>query len=194
MTVQAPSLRPPVVKDADAPRIEPFGPTTRRRQLAGAMIVMAGALPVALLADSHYGRPPRLHMVLVAIGAVAMVAWLVDGRRYVGAGSASLALGLAFTFITQTGLDPYFLMFGLLGASLLLVARVNPKAVSGSAGLLIYVALNAVGLHRADATILPRAWVFAIIMLAWGGSRLRRTLAIPGRASLRFGSGAIAAD
>ncbi len=175
----------------EAPRFEPFGPTTRTRQVRAAAVVMAGALPVGMVAESSYGRPPNLHIVLLAIGVIALVAWLVDGRRYVGAGSAATALGLAFVLMGKTSLDPYFLVFGLLGAALLLVSKANSRAIGGSAGLLLYVAINAAGLHRADATLLPRAWIFALIMLVWGGTALRRTLSdsSPAAATVAPGDG-----
>jgi hypothetical protein len=42
--------------------------------------------------------------------------------------------------------------------------------------LLIYVAINALGLHSDNWTLLPRPLIFALMMLAWGGSALRRNL------------------
>ncbi|MGQ0744473.1 MAG: hypothetical protein ACT4OS_09095 [Acidimicrobiales bacterium] len=177
MAIQAAPPTASIADDTDRPRFEPFGSTTPNRQRRAGLLMMASALPVGLLAHSAYGRPPRLHIVLLAIGVLALGAWLVDGRRYLGAGSASAALGLAFVLMEQTNLDPYFLTFGLLGVALLVVSRVNLRAVGGSAGFLIYMALNSANLHRVDAALLPRAWVFALIMLVWGGAGLRQVRA-----------------
>lgn len=168
--------RRPTRSSDEVPRFEPFGPTSRHRQVLGALVVMAGALPVAVIATSRYGRPPYLYVVLIAIGVTGMVGWLVDGRRYLGAASAALALGAAFTIGAETALDQYGLLFGLLGLALLLVSQVNPAALPGSGALLVFVAWSALGVRRAGDTPIAQAWVFVVVMLVWGGTFLRRTL------------------
>ena len=57
--------------------VEPFAFSTLWRRRAGAVGLMVGALPVALmvLADASP------YLFLLAIGAIATCAWLVDGRR-----------------------------------------------------------------------------------------------------------------
>ncbi|MGH9188986.1 MAG: hypothetical protein ACRD0Q_02975 [Acidimicrobiales bacterium] len=156
----------------DGPRIEPFGPTTRARQIVGAVVVMAGAIPTAMIAGSD---TQPLYRILLVIGGAATLGWLIDGSRYVGAGSAALALGLAFIISEKTELDLFALLFGLLAAQLFIVSHVNPRAVKGTVGLFLYVATTSLSLHG-STTVLPRPWIFAIVMLLWGGLPLRRAL------------------
>lgn len=160
-------------------RFVPFGPITRRRQVAGAAVVMAGAIPVALLAGSSYGRPPNLSVVLLAIGIIGMVGWMVDGRRYLGAASAAVAIGGGITTAREAFLDEYALMFSFLAVALIGVVRVNPRAINGSAGLLFYVASSTIGLHQSDQSPLPRELIFALVMLTWGGMSLLRSRKVP---------------
>ena len=160
----------------DSVRFVPFAPTTRRRQVAGALIVMAGAIPIAWLAAAGYGRPPYLFGVLLGVGSVGTLGWLVDGQRYVGAGITALALGSAFAIARETELDESGLVFGLIGIALFVISRVNPRAVAGAAGLLIYTSTSAFGVHETGRTALPPALVFTTVMLAWGGVQLRQVL------------------
>lgn len=144
--------------------------------MAGAAVIMAGAIPIALLAPTAYGRTPRLWSVLITIGIVGLVAWLVDGRRYVGAASASLAVGSALGISAEANLDRYTfaLLFGFLGVALLAVFRVNPRAVIGSAGLLLFTSASAafvhmVGIGGADPQpTIPHAWAYVGLMILWG--------------------------
>lgn len=160
------------------PVFEPFGPTTRRRQVAGALVVMAGAIPIALLAPTSYGRPPRLWSVILTIGVVATVAWLVDGRRYLGVGAAALAIGGGFTIAQEAEIQDYqfALLFGLLGAGLWLVRAVNPAAVGASAGLLLLISASASTFVSIDRLSFPEAWFYVPLLLAWGGIQLARSL------------------
>lgn len=155
---------------------EPFGPTTPARRRWGALIILAGAVPVGLLAlTGTYDRPPGLYGVLTVIGLVALLAWLVDGMRYLGAGAASLALGLGIGISTEVeSVTDYrnALVFGFLGLALLLVARVNPTAVLGSAGLLLFTAASATAAVAGVKTPFPEALVFAGLMVVWGALEL----------------------
>lgn len=159
----------------DKPRFEPFGPTSHARHVVAALVVMAGAVPVALVADRGGSGRLRLYTVLLAIGIVGTTAWLVDGRRYLGAGIAALALGIGYSVVERTTVDEYAIVYGFLGTALLLVSRVNPRALGGSAGLLLYTSISSLSLHG-NRPLAPRAIVFASIMLMWGGTNLRRDL------------------
>ena len=160
------------------PVFEPFGPTTRRRQVAGALVIMAGAIPIALIAPTFYGRPPRLWSVILTIGVVATVAWLVDGRRYLGVAAAALGIGGGFTIASEAEVQDYqfALLFGLLGAGLLVVRAVNPAAVGASAGLLLLISASATTFVSIDRTGFPEAWFYVPLMLVWGGIQLARAL------------------
>lgn len=140
--------------------------------MAAGVAVMAGALPVYLLANSRYGRPPRLSVVLLAVGIVGIVGWLIDGHRYVGAGAAAAAVGGGLTISREAFVDEYAVVFGLLAVALVCVVRINPRAVNGCAGLLLYVAASTGRLH--DPDLLPRGVAFAVVMALWGGSRAWR--------------------
>ncbi len=185
MTMSDVAVSPP-------PVFEPFGPTTRRRQVAGALVIMAGAIPIAVIAPTFYGRPPRLWSVILTIGVVATVAWLVDGRRYLGVAAAALGIGGGFTIAQEAEVQDYqfALLFGLLGAGLLLVRAVNPPAVGASAGLLLFIAASATTFVSIDRTGFPEAWFYVPLMLVWGGIQLARVLgttpsstAVSGKAS-----------
>lgn len=131
---------------------------------------MAGAIPIVILIAADYGRPPLLYGVLAAIGATALLAWMADGRRYLGAGAASLALGLGIGIAAEAEIPQYqnALVFGLLGAALLLVSRVNPRAVLGAAGLLLFTAASAAYAVSQGRTPIPEAWFYAGLMVVWG--------------------------
>jgi len=165
----------------DQPRFEPFGPTTRPRQVLAAAVVMAGALPVAIIAASSTDARPRLYLVVLAVGVIGTVGWLIDGRRYLGAGLAALGLGTALTLIRETAVDAYFLIFGLVGLALLIVSKISPLATPGVAGLLIYVGLASRAVAGGGDPLLPNAVTYGLIMILWGGSQLRRTLMVDGR-------------
>jgi len=140
------------------------------RQVAGAIVIMAGAVPIALLIAADYGRPPKLYAVLAAIGATALLAWAVDGRRYLGAGAASLAVGLGIGIAAETDIPRYqnALVFGFLGVALLLVSVVNPRAVRGAAGLLLFTGGSAALAVSQERLSFPEAWIYAALMVAWG--------------------------
>jgi len=139
--------------------------------LAAGLVVVAGALPVYVLANSTYGRPPKLSFVLLSIGIIGIVGWLIDGERYLGAGSAATAIGGGITISREAFIDEYAMMFGLLAVALVCLVRINPRALNGSAGLLTYVAASTAIVHDAA---LPRGVPFVIVMLLWGGIRAWR--------------------
>lgn len=112
------------------------------------------------------------------------MAWLVDGRRYLGAGAALLALGSDFIIARETtpAFEPYqfALLFGLLGAGALLVHAVHPAAVQGFAGALLFTSASAALMQQLTgdrATSIPQAWGFVVLMVVWGGIVLLRALA-----------------
>ncbi len=160
------------------PRIVPFGPTTRRRQLAAAGVVMAGAVPIGLLAHASHARPPRVSVAIVGLGVVALLGWLIDGRRYFGGGITALAVGGGITIAREAFVDEYAMVFGLLSVALFAIDRVNRRAVTGCAGFLLYAATHAISAQQPDWTVLPRPLVFGLILLVWGGAGLRSTLRI----------------
>jgi len=166
----------------DQPSVRPFGATSRTRQIAGALTIMAGAIPIALIAPTYYGRPPRLWSVMIAIGVVGLIGWLADGRRYVGAASASLAIGAALGIAAEFDLGryTYALLFGFLGVALLSVFRVNPRAIIGSVGLLFFASASAALLHLTGVgapdpqPTIPQAWAYVPLMIVWGLVVLRQ--------------------
>ncbi|MDP8975564.1 MAG: hypothetical protein M3N28_04215 [Actinomycetota bacterium] len=152
---------------------EPFGPTTRPRQIAAAATLMLGAVPLAWMGATN-AKP---YYVIPVVGVVATLAWLVDGRRYLGPGIVALALGVALLASRDWGLEKYelALVVGAVGAGLLVVSLMNPAAVLGSAGFLLYAMLTALGLDSVLSSIAP-GWIYAIVLLVWGGIRLAQTM------------------
>jgi hypothetical protein len=75
------------------------------------------------------------------------------------------------------GLEKYelALVVGAVGAALLIVSLMNPAAVLGSVGFLLYAMLTALGLDSALNTISP-GWIYAIVLLVWGGICLAQTM------------------
>ncbi len=126
--------------------VEPFGCGTLRRRRAGAVVLMVGALPMALmvLADA------RPYLFLLAIGAIARCAWLIDGRRYLGPGTVALGLGVGLVLARDLELAKYELPLVLagIGVALTVIRFVDPRAVLGAAGLLVYAAFSGAILDR----------------------------------------------
>ncbi|HEV2760675.1 MAG TPA: hypothetical protein VGV86_14025 [Acidimicrobiales bacterium] len=158
------------MSNADA-IVEPFGHTTLRRQRAGALVVMVGSGPLALmvLADA------KPYLLLLAIGAIATGAWLVDGRRYLGPGTVALGLGIGLALAQDFDLAKYELPLVLagIGVPLTIIRFVNAKAVLGAAGLLVYAAISGAILDRTPDPI-ESGWGFVILMVVWGGIQLAR--------------------
>jgi hypothetical protein len=101
---------------------------------------MVGSAPLALmvLADA------KPYLLLLAIGAIATGAWLVDGRRYLGPGTVALGLGIGLALARDFDQAKYELPLVLvgIGVPLTVIRFVNPGPVLGAAGLLIYAALS----------------------------------------------------
>lgn len=152
---------------------EPFGPTTRSRQIAAAAALMLGALPLAVMGAAD----AKAYYVIPVVGVAATVAWLVDGRRYLGPGIVALGVGVALLASRDWGLEKYelALVLGGVGAALLVVSLVNPAAVLGSAGFLLYAMLTALGLDNVSDAISP-GWIYAAVLLVWGGIRMAQTM------------------
>ena len=155
--------------------VEPFGHTTLRRQRAGALFLMVGSAPLALmvLADA------KPYLLLLAIGAIATGAWLVDGRRYLGPGTVALGLGIGLALARDVDLAKYELPLVLagIGIPLIVIRFVNPGAVLGAAGLLVYAALSGAILDRTPDPI-ESGWGFVILMIVWGGIQLARATTV----------------
>ena len=151
--------------------VEPFGLSTLGRQRAGAVVLIAGSVPLALmvLADA------RPYLFLLAIGAIATCAWLVDGRRYLGPGTVALGLGVGLVLARDFDLAKYELPLALagIGAALTVIRFVNPRAVLGAAGLLVYAAPSGAILDRTPESI-ESGWGFVAVMIVWGGIQLAR--------------------
>ena len=151
--------------------VEPFGLSTLRRRRAGAVVLMLGAVPLALmvLADA------KPYLFLLAIGAIATCAWLVDGRRYLGPGTVALGLGVGLVLARDFELGKYELPLVLagIGVALTVIRFVNPRAVLGAAGLLVYAALSGAILDRTPDPI-ESGWGFVVVMIVWGGMQLGR--------------------
>ena len=152
---------------------EPFGTTTRPRQIAAAGVLMLGAVPLALMGADD----AKAYYVIPVVGAAATLAWLVDGRRYLGPGIVALALGLALLASRDWGLEKYelALVLGAVGAGLLVISLMNPASVLGSAGFLLYAMLTSLGLENVSDVLAP-GWIYAVVLLVWGGTRLAQTM------------------
>jgi len=117
-----------------------LGPTSRARELAGAGVLLVGA---ALLCLTTLADLP-LYENLAILGGVVTLAWLVDGTgaRYVGAGLVALAIGGGITIGQEVGVKNYehSLVYALLGAALIVISWVSPKAIRGSGTFLLAIA------------------------------------------------------
>jgi hypothetical protein len=152
---------------------EPFGPTTRPRQIAAGVILMLGAIPLAVLGAAN----AKAYYVIPVVGAAATLAWLVDGRRYLGPGIVALTTGLALLASRDWGYEKYelALVLGAVGAGLLVISLVNSEAVLGSAGFLLYAMLTSLGLENITDAVAP-GWIYAAVLLVWGGIRVAQTM------------------
>ncbi|MGI9033701.1 MAG: hypothetical protein ACR2HY_08490 [Acidimicrobiales bacterium] len=123
-----------------------IGPVSRSRELAGAAVLAAGAAIVIATTTAGF----KLYQNVAVLGAVVTLAWLVDGtsRRYVGAGLAALAVGAGLTIGQDVGVQNYehSLVYALLGATLLAISWISPKAIRGSGTFLVLVASTVVTL------------------------------------------------
>ncbi|MDQ6724747.1 MAG: hypothetical protein M3066_01005 [Actinomycetota bacterium] len=150
-----------------------IGRPNREREVAGAAVLLAGALVVAVMAA--LGQPA--YHDLLALGSVAVLAWLVDGssRRYLGPGLVAVAAGLGITIGKDFGVNPYehSLVYGGFGVALLVVSYFNPMAMRASGAFLIYVGVT-VALAAWVFTSFPLGWELAAILAVWGAFELVR--------------------
>lgn len=153
-----------------------LGRPSRAREIGGAAALAAGAVVLAIFTASFH---LVLEEDLLVLGGAATLAWLIDGTglRYLGAGTVALALGGGITLGDHLNVhDPYVIVFGLIGVALLLVRLVNPAAVGGSAGFLIYVALTLVALDYIGSY--NASWELVAILGFWSlfqAGRIART-------------------
>jgi len=55
------------------------------------------------------------------------------------------------------------------------ISLMNPAAVLGSAGFLLYAMLTSLGLENVSDAVAP-GWIYAIVLLVWGGTRVAQTV------------------
>lgn len=149
-----------------------IGRPTREREMAGAAVLIAGALAVALMAA--LGQP--FYRDLVVLGAVAVVAWLVDGtsRRYLGPGLIAMAVGLGLTIGQDFGVKNYehTLVYGGIGVALLIAFHFNPLTVRAGAALLIYTGVTVS--FSTWVFRVPIGWELTAILAVWGAFQFVR--------------------
>ena len=141
-----------------------IGQPTKGRVVAGALALLAGAGVLAVLTLADVAPP----WMLLALGATAVVAWLVDGTstRYLGPGLMALAAGVGIVIGNELGWDPrkaeHSLVYGGFGIGLLLLSYVNPMAARAAGAFLLYTGLTVlfVGLNM--------GWWLTGILVVWG--------------------------
>jgi len=152
--------------------VRTIGRPTRGREIAAALVLLAGAAAMALLALS--GVPAYRELLL--LGGVATVAWLVDGssRRYVGPGLVALASGLGLTIGQDLGVDPYehTLVYGGFGIALLVVSHFNPLTARAAGAFLLYTAVTVA--LASWVVSFPLGWELAGILAVWAVYELVR--------------------
>lgn len=150
-----------------------IGRTGRSREVLGAVVLLLGAGAVAAC-TGVYGF--TLYENLAVLGAAATLAWLVDGSagRYVGAGTIALAIGGGLTLGRLLHVPGYehMVVFGFAGLALLLVSFINPKAVRGSAGLLLFISMTVAVLEYLASY--NGGWELTGILAFWGAVELAR--------------------
>ncbi len=141
-----------------------IGETNRNRQLAGAGVLLLGAVPVALATLA--GWPA--YGVLVLLGAAATLAWLVDGssRRYMGPGLTALAVGGGIALHTALDMSAmkgeHGVVYPLIGAAILIGSLFHPLALRGAGAFLVIV--GAVALISWPWNV---GWSLAAILVVW---------------------------
>lgn len=147
-----------------------IGTPTKGRVVAGASVILAGA---ALLVGLTLAGVPN-YWLLFTLGAVATVAWLVDGSstRYLGPGLLGLAAGsgiaLGEAFEVSAMKAEHGLVYGLFGIALLALSYLNPRATRAGGAFLAYTALTVWGVT------FSKGWWLAAILVAWGSYWLYR--------------------
>lgn len=151
------------------------GGTSRGRQLAAAatLLVAAGACAVTTVV----GWP--LYQTLLVLGAVATLAWLIDGtsQRIMGPALTALAAGGGITLYRSLGTEPmggeHGIVYPMIGAALLLASLFNPLAIRGAGTFLLIVGLVA----QVSSPWNPGWTLVGILALwsAWEFARISRT-------------------
>lgn len=145
------------------------GPT--RREHLGVGTILAGAVLLAALTLA--GLEP--YWLLLSLGAVATVAWLVDGTgRYMGPGLMALAAGGGITIGKELGVTPYehTLVYGGVGLSLLAISYLNPPAVRAAGAFLLYTGLTVATASWVVSYSL--GWELTAVLAVWGAFWLYR--------------------
>ena len=141
-----------------------IGQPTKGRAVAGALVLLAGAGVLAVLTLADVAPP----WMLLALGATALVAWLVDGTstRYLGPGLMALAAGVGIVIGNELGWDPrkteHSLVYGGFGIGLLLLSYVNPMAARAAGAFLLYTGLTVLFVG------LTMGWWLTGILVGWG--------------------------
>lgn len=147
-----------------------IGKPTQRRVVGGAVVLLAGAAVLAGLTLAGVSAPG----LLLALGATAVVAWLVDGTstRYLGPGLVAVAAGAGILLGNTLDMDPrkaeHSLVYGGFGLALLAISYFNPMAARASGAFLLYTALTVLVVDFA------MGWWLTAILIAWGAYWLVR--------------------
>ena len=147
-----------------------IGEPTQRRVVGGAVVLLAGAAVLAGLTLAGVSAPG----LLLALGATAVVAWLVDGTstRYLGPGLVAVAAGAGILLGNTLDMDPrkaeHSLVYGGFGLALLAISYFNPMAARASGAFLLYTALT---VFVVDFTM---GWWLTAILVVWGAYWLIR--------------------
>ncbi len=150
-----------------------IGRPTSKRAVLGALTLLLGALVLGACTLADWPA----YRLQAMLGAVIVAAWLVDGssKRYVGAGTAILAVGGGITLGSDVPISNFerTVVYGAIGVALILVSFVNPAAVRASGAALIFIALTVLALHRGWADLDP-GWEMATVLALWGAGQLAR--------------------
>jgi uncharacterized membrane protein len=149
------------------------GEPTRGRTVAGAVVILAGAVVLSALTLSGAGAP----WLLLALGVTATVAWLVDGTstRYLGPGLIGAAAGAGILIGNALDMEPraaeHSLVYGGFGIALLVMSYFNPMAARAGGAFLLYTGLTV------WAVDLSMGWWLTAILVVWGAYWLVRAAA-----------------
>lgn len=141
-----------------------IGQPTKGRVFAGALVLLAGAALLAGLTLAEVSPP----WMLLALGATAVVAWLVDGTstRYLGPGLLALAAGVGIVVGNELGWAPrmaeHSLVYGGFGIALLVLSYMNPMAARAGGAFLLYTGLTVLFVG------LSMGWWLTGILVVWG--------------------------
>lgn len=159
----------------DTCEIRTIGGTNRQRQTAGAAVLLAGAAGCAVAAVVKW----PVYQTLLLLGVAVTLAWLVDGtsKRYMGPGLVAMAVGGGITIGNATGIEPqtyeHTIVYGLIGAAMLVIYYMNPRAVASGGVLLLLIAGTATFLTTVGLPFNP-AWELAALLAVWSVFQLAR--------------------